>query len=193
MKTLQTIVIMSAILSLAGGLVMQSAFAGTTTETPLGASVTIAGNCEVVLDNATPSLAFGSVDPVANSAANGGASSTAGSPVNTEGFLLILNNGGNQAANIVVDGDNWEATGPVEVMSAGQTKFSDVAGNIGSKTALPNAEVPETPLLLTQIDVGTPDFGTENTYWDLDVTLDTLPTFTSGALSQAITLDFACV
>ena len=193
MKTLQTIVIMSAILSLAGGLGMQSAFAGTGTVTPLGASVTIAGNCEVVLDGSTPSLAFGSVDPVANSLANGGASATGTGQQQTDGFLLTLNNGGNQAANIVVDGDNWDAAGPVEIMSAGQTKFSDTLGVIAGKTALPNAEDVETPLLLTQIEPGTPDFGQEDTYWDLDVTLDIDPTFVTGALSQAITLDFACV
>ena len=192
MKTLQTIVIMSAILSLAGGLGMQSAFAGTGTSTPLGASVTIAGNCEVVIDGTTPSLAFGSVDPVANSLANGGASATGTGQQQQEGFLLILNNGGNQDAEIVVDGDNWDAAGPVEIMSAGQTKFSDDSGNIGSKTALPNAEDSATPLPLTVITPGTPDFGEENTYWDLDVTLDIDPTFTSGALSQVITLDFAC-
>ncbi len=184
---------MSAILSLAGGLGMQSAFAGIVTVTPLGASVTIAGNCEVVLDATTPSLAFGSVDPVANSLANGGASATGTGQQQTDGFLLILNNGGNQAANIVVDGDNWETGGVVEIMSAGQTKFSDTLGTIGGKTALPNAETPETPVFLTEITPGGPDNGVENTFWDLDVTLDLDPTFTSGALTQAITLDFACV
>lgn len=194
MKTIQTIVIMSAILSLAGGLSMQSAFAGGST-TGLSASVTIDPQCELKLAAATPSLAFGAVDPVANSAANGGASNTQGPPISDDGFLITLENGGNQNSDVVVSGDNWDDTpgiGGIEVMSAGKTKFSDTAGFIGSKLALPNAEAAQTPAALTTVVAANP-IGTEDTFWDLDVDLDILPSFTSGALVQDIFLDFACV
>jgi len=194
MKIIQTIVIMSAILSLAGGLGMQSAYAGAGTQTPLGASVTIVGACEVVV---VSPLAFGSVDPVVNSFDDGGASITKGTPISTDGFKVTLTNSGNQASNILVDGTNWDdgvGATPLEVMSAGKTKFSDTAGLIASKAALPNNETTpaETPAALIVIEPGTPDFGTEDTFWDLDVTLDLSVTFVSGALSQVITLDFAC-
>lgn len=186
---------MTAIMSLAGGLGMQSAYAAVT---DLGATVTISATCEAVLAAATPSLAFGNVDPVVNSADDGGASATGTASQITDGFKITINNDGNQASSIVVDGTNWEDTSftPVEVMSAGQTKFSDTAGVIADKTALPNNEATapvEAAVLLTVIEPDAPDNGVEDTFWDLDVTLDILPTFLTGTLSQVITLDFACV
>jgi len=178
MKTIYTIMVLTAILSIPIAFGTQSAMAGAGS-TGTSATVTISAVCELT---APSTLAFAAGDPETNGVGQG---------VGETAAFILGNVDGNLDSVVGVSGaDMLDSVSPFDpVQSVGFTFYAttssgEAAGaGVSGKTALTGGSI-----ALTTITAG----NSQNTFWNLEIALDDDATF-AGTANQAILFDFTCV
>jgi len=178
MKTIYTIMVMTAILSIPIAFGTQSAMAGAGS-TGTSATVTISAVCELTAPGTLP---FAAGDPESNGVGQGVGETSAFNLANADGNLQsVVGVSGGNMANIVSLFQDVQSVGFTHYST---TQSSEAAGaGVTGKTALTGSSAP-----LTTIPAGS----SQDTFWNLEIALDLDASF-AGSAAQPITFDFTCI
>ncbi len=169
MKNLCIVIAIAAIMSIPGSMIIPQAFAQANVAT---GTVIVLGACEVVTSGG---MAYGSLSPLTGASAE---------------QTVNLSNSGNLASLTGVLGTDWDQATPIGTveMLVGTTHYSE--------TSVDSQAGYDGKLVLTTSSVSISNVDAQsnyNTFWQLEVLLESGASGFAGTLEQTVTFSFSCV